>query len=280
MSADPIRRLGVGVAMAAVLACGSSPPRAERELRIVGSDTMRILNRRLAETFMRQHPGVSIIVEGGGTSIGVEALIAGEAPICAASRPLSPVEVQRIFDHFGTLGVRLLVARDALSVWVHPDNPIRDLSLDQLGGIFGGSLTSWSEVGGAERDITVVVRPPASGTFRFFRDRVLDGGAYSGRAVTAAATLDVVRRVAEDPTAIGYGGAAYGSDEVRVCAIDGAEPDSAIEGGGRYPLMRHLAFYTAAPPEGLARRFIDWCQSPAGQEVVAQVGYLPLWKAR
>jgi len=238
---------------------------------------MRILNRRLAEDFMRQHPGVSVIVEGGGTSIGVEALITGEAPICAASRPLSPVEVQRIFDHFGTLGVRLLVARDALSVWVHPDNPVRDLSLDQLAGIFGGSLTSWSELGGADLDITVVVRPPASGTFRFFRDRVLGGGPYTDRAITAAATRDVVRRVACDETAIGYGGAAYGSEEIRVCAIDGAEPNTTVAGGARYPLMRHLVFYTAAPPEGLSRRFIDWCQGPEGQAVVAEVGYLPLW---
>ena len=173
-----------------------------------------ILNRRLAESFMRLHRGVSIIVEGGGTSIGVEALIAGEAPICAASRPLSPTEVQRLFERFGTLGVRLPIARDALSVWVHPDNPVRNLSLDQLGGIFGGSVTSWSAVGGADREITVVVRPPASGTFRFFRDRVLRGGAYTSRAVTAAATLDVIRRVADDETAIGYGGAAYGEGSI------------------------------------------------------------------
>lgn len=280
MSADPIRRLGVGVAIAAVLACGSSPPRAERGLRIVGSDTMLILNRRLAESFMRVHPGVSVIVEGGGTSIGVEALIAGEAPICAASRPLSPVEVQRIFDHFGTLGERLLVARDALSVWVHPDNPVRDLSLGELGGIFGGSLTSWSDLGGPDRDITVVVRPPASGTFRLFRDRVLGGRAYTGRAVTVATTLDVVRRVADDPTAIGYGGAAYSSDEIRVCTINGAPPTAQAVGEGRYPLARHLVFYTVAPPEGLSRQFIDWCQGPEGQTVVAEVGYLPLWRRR
>jgi phosphate transport system substrate-binding protein len=280
MSADRIGRVCVGIALVAVVACGSSPPRAERGLRVVGSDTMMILNRRLAESFMRLHPGVSIIVEGGGTSIGVEALIAGEAPICAASRPLAPDEVQRIFDRFGTLGVRLPIARDALSVWVHPANPVRNLSLDQLAGIFGGSLTSWSEVGGAGRGITVVVRPPASGTFRFFRDRVLGGGAYTSRAVTAAATRDVVRRVAGDETAIGYGGTAYGDDTIRACAIDGAPPTAEAVGEGRYPLARHLAFYAAAPPEGLARQFIDWCQGPEGQTVVAEIGYLPLWRRR
>jgi phosphate transport system substrate-binding protein len=227
---------------------------------------------------MRSHPGVSIIVEGGGTSTGVEALIDGDVSICAASRPLSPSEVQRLFDSHQTLGVRLLIAQDALSVWVHPENTVNNLSVGELAGIFSGAIDNWGEIQGRERPMTVVVRPPASGTFRFFRDRVLTGGSYSRRAVTAAATRDVVQRVAEDPGAIGYGGAAYATDEIRSCAIDGSLPTAEAVGEGRYPLARHLVFYTVAPPEGLARRFIDWCQGAEGQKVVAEIGYLPLWE--
>lgn len=265
--------------MIALLAsgCGSVPATTRQALRIKGSDTMLILNQRLAEGFMREHPGVAVVVEGGGTSTGVEAIIGGEASICAASRPLAPAEVQRLHDRYGTLGVRHLIARDALSVWVHPDNEVRSLSLDQLAAIFDGSATRWSELGGADLEIAVVVRPPSSGTFRFFRDRVLRGRAYTGRAVTAVSTSEVVRRVADDPSAVGYGGAAYLRDGVRACAIEGVLPSAVGVDGARYPLARHLVFYTAAPPEGLSKEFIDWCQGSGGQAAVSEAGYLPLW---
>lgn len=253
-------------------------PERSDVVTITGSDTMLVLNRRLAETFMRAHPGVSVVVQGGGTSVGVEALIRGATTIAAASRPLVPAEVQRLYDRYRTLGVRFLVARDALSVWVHPDNPVTDLSLDQLAGIFGGTVTDWSDVGGARGEITVVVRPPASGTHRFFRDRVLFGGEYSPRAVVAATTRQVVLRVAQDPAAVGYGGAAYDSEEVRACAVEGVLPTDAAGDGEHYPLTRHLVFTTTEPPHGLVREFIDWCQGPDGQEVVAEIGYLPLWR--
>jgi phosphate transport system substrate-binding protein len=272
------KRAGWAVLLALLSAgCGSAPVAERQTLSIKGSDTMLILNQRLAEEFMRGHPGIAVTVEGGGTSTGVEAIIGGDAAICAASRPLTPAEVQRIHDRYGTLGVRHLVAQDSLSVWVHPDNPVRNLTLGQLGRIFDGSVTRWSELGGDDREITVVVRPPSSGTFRFFRDRVLRGAPYTGRAVTAGSTAEVVRRVADDPSAIGYGGAAYVRDDVRACAIDGVPPPTEAADGARYPLTRHLVYYTAVPPEGLAREWIDWCQGSSGQSVVAETGYLPLW---
>ena len=170
-----------------------------------------------------------------------------------------------------------LIAQDALSVWVHPENPVTGLSMDELAGLFSGLVVNWEELGGPDRPATVVIRPPASGTYRLFRDRVLAGGVYCSGAVSETATRDVVARVAGDSGAIGFGGAAYRTDAVRACAIDGALPTAHETGEGRYPLTRHLVFVTVAPPEGLARAFIDWCQGPEGQAVVADVGYLPLW---
>lgn len=260
--------------------CASFPTPEDTTLTIKGSDTMLILNRRLAEGFMRTHLGVSVEVAGGGTSTGVDALISGGIAICAASRPMIPDEVQRLFEAHGALGVRFLIARDPLSVWVHRSNPVVALTMDQLAGVFSGSIHNWSLLGGEDREINVVLRPPASGTHRFFRDRVLRGGAYSARAVTAAGTLDVVRAVAADPAAIGYGGAAYLTEGVRACAVEGSLPNVREVGEGRYPLTRHLVYYTAAPPQGLAKRYIDWCQGPEGQAVVDDVGYLPLWDRR
>lgn len=258
-------------------ACASQPPAGGTRLDISGSDTMLILNRQLAEGFMRANPGVSVTVAGGGTATGFDALVADEIDICAASRPMAPGEVQTLFEAQGVLGVRFLIAQDPLSIWVHPTNPVRDLTMDQLDGVFSGGLRSWSALGGEDREISVVIRSPASGTHRFFRDRVLRGGAYSTRALTAAGTFDVVQAVAADPSAIGYGGVAYRQEGVRVCAVEGKPPSAMAVGQGRYPLTRHLVFYTAAPPAGLNKRFIDWCQGPQGQAVVEKVGYLSLW---
>ena len=265
----------------AAICCGgclSAPATVEDEIRVVGSDTMLELDRRLAEEFMRSHRGDTVRVQGGGSGTGIEALRDGRATIAAASRPLSSEEVAALHEQFGTLGVRYLVAQDALSVYLHRDNSVRSLTLDQLRGIFDGSISRWSEVGGDPSSVVVVVRPPSSGTHRFFRDHVLGGEPYSPQAVTVQTTRGVLAAVQADPASIGYGGHAYRIDSVVRVAIDGVLPTPANVGQGRYPLARYLAFYTTRPATGLARRFIDWCQSGEGQRVVTEVGYIALWK--
>jgi phosphate transport system substrate-binding protein len=238
---------------------------------------MLLLNRRLAESYMREHPGVSIVVSGGGSAVGVAALVAGNAEICAASRPLLAEEIQALHSRFGTLGVRFLVAQDPLSVYLNPTNPVRDLSLDQLRRLFNGSTRSWSELGGDNVEVEVVLRPPSSGTYRYFRDHVLAGEGYSGQAVTVATTSDVVAAVKARPGGIGYGGVAYGEDVVH-CAVEGVAPTAENVRDERYPLTRYLHLVTTEPPRGEVRRFIDWCQGRYGQQIVAEVGYLPLWR--
>jgi phosphate transport system substrate-binding protein len=265
------------VSLALSMGCVGAPHVEDRELRVRGSDTMLVLNRRLAEEFMRGHPGMSVRVAGGGTGTGVEALLAGEADICAASRPLLAEEVAAIHDRFGSLGVRFLVCQDALSVFVNAANPVRDLSSEQLRAMFDGTIASWSDVGGEGRGVVVIVRPPTSGSHRFFRDHVLKGRPYATGAVTVRATFDVLEAVRDEPGAIGYGGLAYRLEGAPSCAIDGVLPDAEAVRDGRYPLARYLVFYTVEPPVGLAKRFIDWCLGEAGQEIVAEVGYIPLW---
>jgi phosphate transport system substrate-binding protein len=264
---------------AAAIGCGCAAGQVaeQRQLEIRGSDTMLILNRQLAAGFMRANPGVSILAEGGGTGVGVESLVAGESDVCAASRPLAAEEVRAIYDRFETLGVRFLIAQDALSVYVHQDNPTRNLSMENLRQLFGGEAVSWAEVGGGAVPVVVVVRPPNSGTHRFFRDHVLKGRPYTESALTAPGTADVLREVAGNEGAIGYGGVAYRGEGVVRCAVAGVHPTADNVRLGDYPLTRHLAFYTVEPPVGLAKRFIDWCLGKEGQGIVAEVGYIPLW---
>ena len=139
-------RIGSAIALVLVLAapgCQTGTQATSGEVRIRGSDTMLLLNRRLAEGFMGRHPGVAVRVSGGGTGSGVEALIDGAVQLCAASRPFAPAEVEALHARLGTLGVRFLVAQDALSVYLNPSNPVRDLSLDALRRLFSGEVRSW-----------------------------------------------------------------------------------------------------------------------------------------
>ena len=117
-------------------------------IRIQGSDTMLLMTRRLAEGFMRDHSGISIYCHGGGTEIGARALANGSAHICMASRPLKPEELQMIADKYGSIGVAILIAKDALSIFVHPDNPAENLTKDQVKEIFTGIIKNWSQLGG------------------------------------------------------------------------------------------------------------------------------------
>jgi len=265
------------VAVGLLVGCSTAPGLVDTELRIVGSDTMLILNRRLAEGYMRENPGISIRVEGGGSAEGVRMLASGAVRIAAVSRPLLPTEVEAIHQHFGTLGVRFLIAGDALSVYVNDSNTVRSLTVDQLRGLFDGSIRSWSEVEGVGGEVVVVVRPPGSGSHRFFRDRVLKGGSYAADARTVPRTLEVINLVRSDPRAIGYGGVAYRSAGVRGVLLDGVDPSQMLRQETRYALSRYLALITAQPPSGLARRFIDWCMEDEGQAIAAEVGFIPLW---
>lgn len=260
------------------LACTAPVPVAETasSVRLVGSDTMLPLARRWAEEFMAAHPHVSVYVRGGGTGAGVRALVTGKADICTASRPLAPEEVAKLYERHGTLGVRFLCALDALSVYVHPDNPVTSLSLDELHDVFTGQVRRWSELGGTRAPIRVLIRPPTSGTHRFFRDHVLGGGAYAGNAEVVPTTEAIITRIHADPQAIGYGGLAY-APGLTHCEVGGAQPTLAAVLDERYPLARYLQLYTVEPPRGTTKELIDWIVGAEGQRTVEEVGYIPLW---
>jgi phosphate transport system substrate-binding protein len=170
------------------------------------------------------------------------------------------------------------VARDALSVYLNPANPIADLSLTELRGIFSGTIVDWGEVGGLAGPIVPVVRPPASGTAQFFRDHVLAGTGFAPTARVMPRTADVVEVVTSNSGAVGFGGLVQGSELVHA-RLDGVAPTAATVRDGSYPLARYLYFYATAPPTGAVKSFTDWCVSPAGQQVVAEVGFIPPWTA-
>jgi len=273
------KRLLILLLCAACWGCATSRPRPASTIRLKGSDTMIILAHRWAEEYMQQHPGMAMYAEGGGTATGVEALIKGDIDICTASRPIHSGEARRLVERQGYLGISYLVARDALSIYVNPNNQVRDLTLAQISDLFTGKITNWRALGGRDAEIVLVSRSPNSGTYLYFQEHVLEGQSYSSTARFLTSTEAIVRAVAEDARAIGYGGLAYGKNIVH-CNVNGVAPTPANVRAGTYPIARYLYFYTMKEPSGAIKAFIDWVLSRDGQSVVEQTGYIPLMEMR
>lgn len=237
---------------------------------------MVMLAQSWAEKFMQQHHGVAIYVEGGGSATGIEALIKGDIEICTASRPLRPEEVQRLAKRQQNVGIAHLVAKDGLSVYLHPNNPVRNLTLAQVKDIYTGQITNWREVDGKDEAIVVLSRAPSSGTYLYFQEHVLDGQPYGANAINLPTTAAIVHEIGKNPAAIGYGGLAYGENLVH-CKINGINPTAESVRADKYPIARYLYFYTIKKPEGVVKLFIDWVLSKEGQRIVKEIDYIPLF---
>ena len=236
------------------------------------------LARFWAEVYMIENPGVSVYVEGGGTATGMAALARGDIDICMASRTIWPEEAQRLVENFGTVGVSILVAKDALSIYVHPDNPVKNLTIREIRQIYSGNIDNWSQVDGDDASIQLLNRRPTSGTFAYFQEHVLEGLPYSATGEALATTKAVIETVAEHEYAIGYGGIAYEADVYHI-DINGVAPTRENVMNDTYPITRYLYLYTVDTPRGKTKNFINWVLSEHGQDIVKWVGYFPIWQS-
>ncbi|MFA6541676.1 MAG: phosphate ABC transporter substrate-binding protein [Bacteroidota bacterium] len=258
--------------------CGTFiPPQDRTVIRIKGSDTMVYLVQRWAEQFMLLNPDISIYTYGGGSATGIDALIAGTVDIAAASRPMQSDEIKKLAERKSSIGISVLTGKDGLSIYLHPDNPVKSLTLDQLKNIFTGAIADWSEVGGFHAPIHVYSREPSSGTFLFFEEHVLFGSPYAKQRIAVATTSQMTSAVESDSLGIGYGGVAYGTNVIHL-RINGVAPTPANIKNGTYPISRYLYLYTAEPPSGNIKKFIDWVISDEGQKIVEVMGYIPLYR--
>lgn len=250
-------------------------------ISIKGSDTMVILGQRLAEEYMKKNPDTVLQVTGGGSGTGIAALISGTTDICQSSRSMKQAEKEKLRDRFNTTGVEIPVARDGLSIYVHSSNPLNEITMDQLKGIFTGKITNWKDVGGADSKIIVYSRENSSGTYVFFKEHVLAGADFTARAQTMPGTGVVVNAVSKEKNGIGYGGAGYakGIKSLKV-KKDASSPAVAptLENvkNDSYALARPLFFYLKNKPSGETKAFIDWVLSAEGQSIASKVGYYPV----
>jgi phosphate transport system substrate-binding protein len=238
---------------------------------------MLYLTKLLAEEYMKSNPSVSIYVEGGGTAAGIRSFVKGEINICTASRTLKGEEIKMLAEHFRSVGVSFIIAKDALTIFINPKNGVRNFTLEQLKKIFTGEIKNWKELGGNDQPIHVLNRNPNSGTYLYFKEHVLSGQNYSADAITKPTTLSIVNEVISDKTAIGYGGIGY-QKEFTAASVEGIKPSEINVRNDIYPISRYLYFYTLNTPAGTVKDFIDWVIGPVGQQIVERAGYISLWE--
>jgi phosphate transport system substrate-binding protein len=276
-----------------LVGCGSNTA-SEGELsgsiKIIGSNTVTPLSSVWAEEFMKVHNKVNIAVSGPGSGAGIAALINGTTDVCQASRQIKQKEIDEARAN-GIEPYEIQVATDALSVVIHPSNPVSELTMAQLSAIYTGEITNWREVGGKDAPIVALSRDTNSGTHVFFKEHVVQMAGlttadksleYGSKVLFLPSTEEGVSEVAKNPNAIFYPGLGYVTEEVKPLAIKktadsaGVLPSVQTALDGTYPVARPLLFYTNGAPFGVIQAFVDYCLSAEGQAKVTEVGYVPL----
>jgi phosphate transport system substrate-binding protein len=244
-------------------ACG---PSDSGGLTVTGSTSVTPFAEHLAELYQKQHPGTAINIQGLGSSAGIRAALDGVAEIGMSSRDLEPEEAAELDQ--------LIIARDALAVVIHPDNPISNLSTAQIQDIFSGKIRNWKEVGGPFQPITVVSREAGSGTFSAFEELVMKGRPIATLVLRQGSNGSIRQIVAQDPNAIGYISLGIVDSTVKGLAIDGVEPSVAHVEAGTYQLVRPFLFIwrKSRPLSPLGQGFVDYVMGPEGQAELTNAG--------
>ena len=291
-----VRTITVLVILNALPGCGSpatspsgtvEPQQATQAIVNKGSDTIVNMALAWAEAYTGQRPEVRISVTGGGSGTGIAALINGTVDIANASRAMKSEEVDRARAN-GIEPVEHIVAGDAIAVVVNPTNPVSALTIDQLSDIFTGKITRWREVGGDDRPIVLLSRESNSGTHIYFLENVVRKGEKDNQSLFSPDTLlmpsseGISAEIRQNPNAIGYDGLGYVTPDQKTINVapKAGEPyiPPSIETvkDGSYPIARVLYMYTSGQPTGIIREYLDWIMSEDGQEIVEELGFVPL----
>lgn len=257
--------------MAALSACSSEG--ATESITVAGSTTCLPIAEQAAELF-KEEAGIGVLVSGLGSSAGIEAVSTGTAEIATSSRGLNAEESK--------LGLTTVpVAHDGIAVIVNTENPVHDLTIEQLRGIYSGQITNWSEVGGEDLTIQLVNRDEASGTREAFKSIVMDGSAFDRRAAVLSGTGQVRDVVSRSRGAIGYISmgfveSKYAQTSVRAMSVNGVAPSEGTIATGEYPISRDLYFFTKGEPTGAAAEYIEYVLSDEMDEQIREAGFIPV----
>jgi phosphate transport system substrate-binding protein len=258
-------------------------------IQVKGSDTMVNLAQSWAEEYKKIAPGVEVEVSGGGSGQGIAALVKGTIDIATCSRNMKSEEIDQAKKNTGKEPKEFVVGYDALAVYVHKDNPLNEITFEQLYEIFaeGGKVAKWSDLGVkipnvSNEDIVRVSRQSSSGTYEFFREHVMNKKDFRLGSRDMNGSKEVVELVGSTPSAIGYSGMGYARPGVKMLKVAQKAGQPAVAPSVEntlskaYPISRSLLVYTLGVPEGVVKQYIDWTLTDAGQKVVEATGYVPI----
>ena len=271
----------------------SGPAGAKTYLQVKGSDTEVNLVQRLAEMYMKKDPNASIAVTGGGSGVGIAAIINKTTDLCNASRPMKDSEVAKAKAN-GVNPVGVAFAVDGLSVIVNTKNSLKHLTIDQIGQIYRGEVSNWKQLGGSDSPVTLYGRQPNSGTFVFFREHVVNGD-YSNKMNQMNGNAQILEAVKKDAGGVGYVGIGYVVDDdgkvapginvLEVAKDSRSKPTSPLQleniMSGAYPITRPLYQYFDKNNQAKVEGFIKFELSPEGMAIIKKDGFYPLtdqWK--
>src|SRR5215211_5693563 len=252
-----------------------------------GSDTIVNLALAWAEKYQAEHTDVRISVTGGGSGTGMAALINKTVDIANASRQIKAEEVDQAKSN-GVDPVEHVIARDAIAVIVNPENPVNELTLQQISDIYSGKITNWMEIGGEDRPIVKLSRETNSGTHVYFLETVIRLGNSEDKTLFSMDTLllpsseGIVSEVRQNPNAIGYDGLGYVPKDLKMIAIakeDGGAyvlPSIDTVNDKSYAISRDLYMYTNGEPTDVLKEYLDWILSAEAQQIVADLGFVPV----
>lgn len=246
--------------------------------KLKGSDTLLPLVQKESENYLKKNKGANIAITGGGSGVGISALMDGTTDIAMSSRKIKFDEKVKL-QEADKSPVEIIVAYDALAVIVNPANKVTNLTREQLEGIFTGKIRNWKEVGGDDLKIVAYSRETSSGTYEFFKSDVLKNKNYMPSILSMPATGAVIQSVSQTKGAIGYVGLAYLNRNVKAIHIsyngkNYVEPSFENARNKTYPVVRPLYFYYVKGTENKVKPFVDYILSAEGQATVKTVGYI------
>lgn len=250
---------------------------AQEKIVLDGSTTVGPIAKAFAEYLMRKDPGLNILVSESGSGNGAKGLMNGTCDIANMSRFMKDSEFQGAVEK-GIFPVAHVVAFDGLPILVHPGNPVKGLTLEQIRGIYTGQIASWKEVGGPDVKIVKVSRDTNSGTYETFESLVMQGEKIAADTEYVGSNGAVRQRVQSTPAAIGYAGLGFVDDTVKALEIDGIYPDTDSVSAGIYPIARPLFMFTNGFPKmgSPLFTFVTLHLTPEGQEIVERIGFVPV----
>lgn len=248
---------------------------AEQKIVLDGSTTVGPIAKAFAEYFMAAHPEVNITVSESGSGNGAKALVNNTCDIADMSRPMKDTEFKAAADN-GIQPVAHVIALDGLPVLVHPQNPVSELTIEQIRKIYTGEITNWKEVGGPDLAIVVITRDTNSGTYETFETMVMDKQKITEKAEYVGSNGAIRQRVQTTPAAIGYAGLGFVDNTVKALKVNGVYPAAATVRTGEYPIARPLFMYTNGYPKlgSAVHQFVTLYLTEDGQEMVQQIGFV------